>query len=102
MNALTMVRAQAKDGGLWFDATLAPEAYLQTALRRLHAAVEKDAEVHSQCHSVPEGWKLVPTKLTKEMQAAGYWSRDGSNQTLWDQILAAAPECHAKGAEEKR
>ena len=49
MNALTMVRAQAKDGGLWFDATLAPEAYLQTALRRLHAAVEKDAEVHSQC-----------------------------------------------------
>jgi hypothetical protein len=31
---------QAADRGLWFDAKTCPEAYLQNALRRLHAAIE--------------------------------------------------------------
>ena len=35
-----LVDAQANDDGLWFVARTAPEAYLQQALRRLHAAVE--------------------------------------------------------------
>lgn len=35
-----LVDEQAEDDGLWFDATTAPEAYLQQELRRLHAAVE--------------------------------------------------------------
>lgn len=35
-----VVDAQAEDDGLWFEAQTAPEAYLQAALRRLHAAIE--------------------------------------------------------------
>ena len=42
-NAKRLVDAQAEDAGLWFDALTAPEAYLQAALRKLHAAVEADA-----------------------------------------------------------
>ncbi len=37
--ARELVAAQAKDDGLWFHASTAPEAYLQTALRALHAVV---------------------------------------------------------------
>lgn len=38
-----VVDQQAEDPGLWFIATTASEAYLQTALRRLHAAIGGDA-----------------------------------------------------------
>lgn len=41
--ASRLVNEQAEDEGLWFFARTAPEAYLQAALRRLHAAVEIDA-----------------------------------------------------------
>lgn len=37
---LDVVREQAEDDGLWFAAELITEAYLQAALRRIHAAVE--------------------------------------------------------------
>jgi len=37
---VALVDQQAEDGGLWFDAATAPEAYLQQELRRLHTAVE--------------------------------------------------------------
>lgn len=37
-----LVEEQAEDEGLWFEAQTAPEAYLQQALRELHAAVEAD------------------------------------------------------------
>lgn len=40
-----IVNAQAEDGGLWFHAETAPEAYLQCALRRLHAEIEQAADV---------------------------------------------------------
>ena len=43
-DALQLVNAQAEDAGLWFNAQTAPEAYLQQALRRLHAAVERDTK----------------------------------------------------------
>ncbi len=36
---IEVVEEQAKDDGLWFEATTAPEAYLQQELRRLHKAV---------------------------------------------------------------
>ena len=39
-SAQILVDAQAEDAGLWFEARTAPEAYLQAALRKLHAAVE--------------------------------------------------------------
>lgn len=37
---LELVRTQANDEGLWFDAKTAPEGYLQVALRQLHAVTE--------------------------------------------------------------
>lgn len=36
-----LVKEQAEDEGLWFIARTAPEAYLQQALRELHALIEK-------------------------------------------------------------
>lgn len=44
-HARLLVEAQARDDGLWFVATTAPEAYLQDRLRCLHAAVEEDCKV---------------------------------------------------------
>lgn len=38
--AIAVVEDQARDEGLWFVAPTASEAYLQAALRRLHAAIE--------------------------------------------------------------
>ncbi len=40
MDALQLAHQQAEDAGLWFNAKTAAEAYLQAALRKLHAAVE--------------------------------------------------------------
>ena len=42
MTPKELVLLQAKDEGLWFVAEHATEAYLQDALRKLHAAVEAD------------------------------------------------------------
>lgn len=41
---------------------------------------------------MPDGWQLVPKTLTKEMQEDGYFTNPSANQTLWDQMLDAAPE----------
>lgn len=38
--AVRLVNQQAEDGGLWFQAATAGEAYLQQELRKLHAAIE--------------------------------------------------------------
>lgn len=35
-----LVKGQAADEGLWFEAQTAPEAYLQNALRAIHYAIE--------------------------------------------------------------
>lgn len=37
---IQMVNDQAEDGGLWFIAENASEAYLQQELRKLHALIE--------------------------------------------------------------
>lgn len=42
--ARAIAEQQAEDDGLWFVARTAPEAYLQAALRKLHAAVEGEKE----------------------------------------------------------
>jgi len=39
-NPRAVASIQAEDPGLWFHAETATEAYLQRALRRLHAAIE--------------------------------------------------------------
>lgn len=41
--ARAVVDEQAEDEGLWFVAQTVAEAYLQAALRRLHAAVEGES-----------------------------------------------------------
>lgn len=41
---IALVNQQAEDEGLWFVAQTAPEAYLQAALRKLHAAIEVEQE----------------------------------------------------------
>ncbi len=41
---LSIVAAQALDEGLWFKAETAPEAYLQQALRKLHAVIEVESK----------------------------------------------------------
>ena len=38
---LALVNKQAEDEGLWFAASYTTEAYLQSALRELHAAIER-------------------------------------------------------------
>lgn len=52
-DAHALVQQQALDEGLWFAATTAPEAYLQAALRKLHAAVE-GSPIDSGCAQVIE------------------------------------------------
>ena len=43
-----IVDEQANDDGLWFEAMTAPEAYLQAALRRLHAVIETPTKTEQQ------------------------------------------------------
>ena len=43
-----MVAKQAKDGGLWFRAKTAPEAYLQQELRKLHRLIEGEAALEAE------------------------------------------------------
>lgn len=52
--------------------------------------------------SVPDGWKLVPKKITPHMGHAGEseLDDDGSMQAIWDAMLGAAPE--AKQVDELR
>ena len=38
--ALKLVEEQSEDEALWFNAVTIPEAYLQQALRELHAVIE--------------------------------------------------------------
>ncbi len=45
-NIYDFVQEQADDEGLWFvDAQSAPEAYLQQELRKLHAVIEREAQL---------------------------------------------------------
>lgn len=46
---------QATDAGLWFVAEMVTEAYLQAALRRLHAAVEGTADSASHRENEDHG-----------------------------------------------
>ena len=48
LTAYALVQQQAEDEGLWFIAATAPEAYLQQALRELHAAVEAEAALEDK------------------------------------------------------
>ena len=39
---IDLVNDQAEDEGIWFDAETATEAYLQVAIRKLHAEIENE------------------------------------------------------------
>lgn len=62
-NAQRMVDAQANDAGLWFEARTAPEAYLQAALRKLHAAVEGDDKPRGLPEMGSVSVRFVTTRL---------------------------------------
>lgn len=85
--AQQVVESWMKTGG-WPDS--APEiSCLDRAISALREALAKPA--------VPEGWKLVPVKATREMLlSAGYpASADGMSQTgqqTYARFLAAAPQ----------
>ena len=47
LEILKLVKEQAEDEGLWFEAQTAPEAYLMQELRRLHAVIESSPLINS-------------------------------------------------------
>ena len=62
IDARPLVEQQALDDGLWFVAERAPEAYLQTALRTLHMAVENDTQ-----------WRPIGTAPQDGTHILAYW-----------------------------
>ena len=58
-----LVNKQAEDEGLWFGAQYASEAYLQAALRELHAAVETRSA---------EGWREITEQTPSNEILLGY------------------------------
>lgn len=52
-DALAVVQAQTEDSALWFRPRTATEAYLQTALRELHAAVDGSAPLGDAAPGAP-------------------------------------------------
>ena len=66
---LRIVEAQANDPGLWFVAQTAPEGYLQSELRRLHAAIESLSQSEPQAMSAEEvGKPILYTKDDDQVQ----------------------------------
>lgn len=77
---LKLVNEQAEDEGLWFNAETAPEAYLQAALGKLHAAVE---------NTHPDNWISVDERLPEEK----------TNVLTWGGHTEPAPAyCNSSGA----
>lgn len=60
--------------------------------RRFSAMAERIAPIDSPV-KVPDGWKLVPVELTKNMEhMAKYVGGIHNVKKAWDAMLAAAPE----------
>jgi len=68
--ALGLVNKQAEDGGLWFNAHTAPEAYLQQELRKLHDAVEKDTKALAEKIG---GLRAVDNCCTTDGEVSGFY-----------------------------
>ncbi len=62
-------------------------SYLLASIKSCVKASEDSAQAQ---HSVPEGWKLVPLKVTEAMVTA-FADCDGSDQDCYSAMLAAAP-----------
>ncbi len=58
-DALELVKEQADDPGLWFQAETAAEAYLQQELRKLHMAIEGQSEEHVMQKSIERIGRLL-------------------------------------------
>jgi len=76
-----LVEKQATDEGLWFIAQTAPEAYLQSELRKLHALIEKSLlaqmppvvwHLHQLLSQWQETAKLYETAPEMHAAANGY------------------------------
>jgi hypothetical protein len=83
---LALVAKQAEDEGLWFDAKYASEAYLQKALRKLHAVIES---------SPPEPTAEAPEYEVVRIMADGMeptYSDTYSSRELIEKALRALPD----------
>ena len=69
--ARQLVELQALDEGLWFVAQTAPEAYLQRALRALHAAIE---DAGYEPHGVDRSQGVAVKHLAAVVKAAHEYS----------------------------
>lgn len=97
--ARILVEAQAKDESLWFDAQTAPEAYLQAALRRLHAAVEGRWGMSDDYVLVPrEPTEAMLIEMRDRLPMAGvFFESDEFLTALYAAAIAAAPERPPEG-----
>ena len=99
-----IVAEQAEDDGLWFIARTAPGAYLQRALRRLHAAIEGDLimefsprpEVRRGMMQVPEA---IMSDLLQKMQGAIHQAQAREDASFsgtipWRMVEAWIPLVH--------
>ena len=66
MKDLSAIRAlvdeQAEDEGLWFEAQYISEAMLQSALRSLHAVIERTLDTECDCGEGDCHWCSRPGK----------------------------------------
>lgn len=69
---LALLAVQANDEGLWFDAQTAAEAYLQGALRQLHAFIEDEPAISvieeaSKIYSDPDNFAKIDPFIRKQI-----------------------------------
>ena len=83
--ALQLVNRQAEDEGLWFEAVTAPEAHLQAALRKLHAAVESSQKQVPMTEGEIDDlmWGKRPWVGLTQEEANYIWE---NNETDWESI----------------
>lgn len=90
--ARELVNRQAEDDGLWFVARTAPEAYLQKALRELHAAVESEDNAAESVDT--DSLRIAPFLRDITLRLwwkENFWRFRGFN---WDDVLSHANYCN--------
>lgn len=92
----------AGDGSEDYDCDLAQTFLNILAAKGLYDEDDGRFATLASAKSVPDGWQLVPTKLTKEIGAVMKECEDGkrSLKEAWAAMLAAAPTPPATGENE--
>ncbi len=85
---LDFVNQQAEDDGLWFIAQHASEAYLQDALRKLHALIESELSAPKPADGLPSN----PVRGGEWDNPDTFLSLDLHEPTHSPTVFTAAPE----------